>query len=541
MRTILKIETSIVRRIKSLLALSLLCSSTMLVYAIEAPTKLEAQGGHRRVDIHWEEQYGHFYEIQRSEHSNGPFVKVHEGTRMTPRYSDFIQKNGVKKYYRVRSLTKSKKDQSIVETSEWSKVVSASSRYQNRSELLRDLQRANFEFIWSYAHPESGLIREATNHATNVKHSQFLWRCTTVGATGMGFFNIGVGIKKGWISREQGVARVLKTIKFLRDKTTRYHGVWAHWIDGSTGETIPFSTYDDGADLVETSFLAKGLIFVRELFDGDSPHERELRSIAQQLWSEIQWDFFFNGDEKDPQLLWHWSPNHGFKINLGIRGVNECHITHLLAMISPTHSISSQAYENAWLNPIYQEERKLEGVDMSLSKAYGGPLFYTHYSYLGFNPRTIAVKGESYFDHYVKFCHAQYGYAKKHYPSFDGQQIWGLTASANPDGYQAHHPGPGDNGTLTPTASLSSWPYAPDYAMESFLAMYEGLGASIWGEYGFVDAFNPKRNWVNPGHISIDVATIAPMIENHLSGFCWEIFHQSPESKQMIQLLEKYK
>ena len=72
----------------------------------------------------------------------------------------------------------------------------------------------------------------------------------------------------------------------------RFHGVWPHWLDGQTGETIPFSTYDDGADLVETSYLIQGLLTIRRYYDRNDAVETEIRRRVTQLWQEVEWDFF---------------------------------------------------------------------------------------------------------------------------------------------------------------------------------------------------------------------------------------------------------
>jgi hypothetical protein len=505
------------------------------VWAISAPV-ITCQSGHLRVDISWNEQRSCVYDIQRAPKGTSNFTTLNKGFYTTPRYSDFIGNNEVAYQYRVRAQLLKTGVKKPVDVSKWSNTVEGQGTYQNKEELITDLQRANFEFIWSFAHPDSGLVREATHHDSDTKHAQWQWTCTTTGATGMAFFNIAVGVERGWISRNQGAERVLKMLRFLNEKTTRYHGVWPHWIDGSTGKTLPFSNYDDGADLVETAFLAQGFIFVREYFKLDNGIEKEIRTLAHQMWSDIEWDFFSKQDEHGPVLLWHWSPKHGFKINLPIRGATECHIVHLLAAVAPKHKVSIEHYQNSWLNPIYHEKRTLEDVSLRLGIGYGGPLFFTHYSYLGLNPKLLSFQGSSYFEHYAKRCNAHFNYETRVRPTKTNHQIWGLTASLDPKGYDVHAPGASDNGTVTPTASLSSWPYIPQLAEDAFMGMYKDRGKDLWSEYGFFDAYNDQEKWVAPGHVSIDVATIAPMIENARTGLCWNIFSASPEAKAMIEL-----
>lgn len=521
-------------RMIGIIYLSLFMTSSLWAAVGPVQPVVSISGGHHRIDLMWEEQLNCWYEVERRSSEKDPFVKINEKYQITPRYSDFVGINELNYEYRVRAHQLKEGRGKPVASSPWSEVVRGGSFHQNIWSQITDLQRANFEFIWSFAHPASGLIRERTEYTESPKVAVWHSGCCTVGATGMGFFNIAVGVHKGWITRREAAARVLKTIMFLRDKTTRYHGAWSHWIDGETGDTIPFSEYDNGADLVETAFLAQGLIFVREFFEGTSPIEKNIRLISQELWEGIEWDFFVKQTESGPQMLWHWSPEHEFKINLPINGITECHIVHLLSMVSPKYSVGPEIYRNAWLNPKYSEHRLLDGIELDLGLGYAGPLFFTHYSYLGLDPRLLEFKDRSYLEHYGDLCEVQYRYAQRHYPKHGLHQEWGLTASNDYRGYDVHEPGHKDNGTITPTAALSSWPYAPKRAMEAYQAMYE-RGAELWGEYGFYDAYNDRVNWVSPGYVSIDIATIAPMIENHRSGLCWKIFSKAPEVQAMLK------
>jgi len=163
-----------------------------------------------------------------------------------------------------------------------------------------------------------------------------------------------------------------------------------------------------------------------------------------------------------------------------------------------------------------------------------------HYSHLGLDPRKISFKNKTYFEHFHDLCHYQFRYAKKQYPKIKESQLWGLTASTQPNGYSAHEPGTADNGTIAPTAALASWPYVPLLARQAFSAMTNYPHLQLWGEYGFYDAFHHQKKWLSHGHISIDVGPIAPMIENHQTGLCWEVFSKAPEAQAIFALIKKY-
>ncbi|MBF0198226.1 MAG: hypothetical protein HQL32_10970, partial [Planctomycetes bacterium] len=278
---------------------SLSCSDNL-----PAP-KVSVAGGERRIDLQWQESLGCLYEVQRSPINKDKFTTIHPALRMTPRYSDRVEKNNLDFDYRVRAILKEEVTEKVLRVSPWSQTLTGGSKSQPIREQIHDLQKASFEYFWSYAHPNSGLIREGTLHGTDTQHTNWLWRLCTVGATGMAFFNYAVGVEREWISREEASERVLSTLRFLKNKSTRYHGAWPHWIDGGTGETIPFSDLDDGADLVETAFMAKALIFAREYFSHANEKEKEIRKISHTLWREIEWSFFLTKDANDPYLLWH--------------------------------------------------------------------------------------------------------------------------------------------------------------------------------------------------------------------------------------------
>ena len=109
-------------------------------------------------------------------------------------------------------------------------------------ELMTLVQKQTFRYFWDFAHPESGLAHERSNGGAET---------ATIGGSGFGVMAIIVGIERGFITREQGAERILKIVRFLSDKNTdSYHGMWAHWMNGKTGKTIPFSRKDDGADII---------------------------------------------------------------------------------------------------------------------------------------------------------------------------------------------------------------------------------------------------------------------------------------------------
>src|SRR5690606_10816150 len=200
--------------------------------------------------------------------------------------------------------------------------------------LLTLVQQQTFKYFWDFAHPNSGLARERSTSGDLV----------TTGGSGFGIMALPVGIERNFITRAQGLERMQKIVAFLKNTAQHFHGAFPHWLNGNTGAVIPFSAKDDGADLVETSFLIAGLLTARQYFDGNDAQETALRNDINTIWHRIEWDWFRKNNED--VLYWHWSPNYGWEMNHKIKGWNESLVTYVLAASSPTHAIPKSVYDN---------------------------------------------------------------------------------------------------------------------------------------------------------------------------------------------------
>lgn len=385
-------------------------------------------------------------------------------------------------------------------------------------ELLTLVQQQTFNYFWDFAHPASGMARERNTSGDLV----------TSGGSGFGIMAIIVGIERGFITRQQGIERLDKILDFL-ETADRFHGVWPHWINGNTGEVIPFSTNDNGGDLVETSFLVQGLIAFRQYLNSGNATESALITRINALWQEVEWDWYRRDNQQ--VLYWHWSPDKGWAMNMQIKGWNECLITYFLAAASPTHTIPKSVYDQGWAsNGGMQNGNIYESVPLPLGSPFGGPLFFTHYSFLGLDPRNLSDAYANYWQQNTNHSLINYKYCVRNPKQFVGynENCWGLTASDNHVGYSAHSP-TNDLGVITPTAALSSFPYTPDESMEALKFFYYIYGDKLWGNYGFYDAFNITEGWVANSYLAIDQGPIIIMIENYRTGLLWDLFMSAPE------------
>lgn len=388
--------------------------------------------------------------------------------------------------------------------------------------LLTLVQRQTFRYFWDFGHPVSGMARERSNGDNDV---------VTTGGTGFGIMAMLAAANRQFITRAEALTRITIITTFLQTKCTNYHGAFAHWINGSTGATIPFSTNDNGADLVETSYLMQGLLCARQYFDGATADETALRTNINKLWDAVEWSWFRQGNQN--VLYWHWSPDKQWVMNMPISGWNEALIVYALAASSRTSAIPKEVYTQGWArNGSMVNGKTFYNIKLPLGQDYGGPLFFAHYSFLGINPTNLTDAYANYWEQNVAHTQINYTYCVTNAKAFTGYSAscWGLTASDEQGGYNAHSP-TNDNGTIAPTAALSSMPYDTAKCMAALRFFYYKLGDKIWGDYGFKDAFNLNNNWYADSYLAIDQGPEIVMIENMRSGLLWKLFMSCPEVK----------
>lgn len=432
-------------------------------------------------------------------------------------------------------------------------------------ELMNMVQQYAFRFYWDAANEKTGMALESSFHGEHL---------IATGASGMSLMSMVVAYDRAFEDREEILDRVLSMLNFLQD-AERFHGAWAHWYDDS-GRAVPFTIKDDGGDLVETSFVAVGLVTVKNYF-GNIDHEKgqEIKALADTLWREIEWTWYQNGTD---WLYWHWSPNYDFDMNMALRAAgrngenywNETLVTYLMAGSSPTYPISRYNYDHGWaVDGKIVKPRTFYGVDIKLNADFGGNAFWTQYSFLGIDPRNLEDSYANYWEENKNSVAIHIEHAKTNPKGFKnvGEHNWGLTANANPYfGYTAHWPnGPFDNGTISPTGAIGNMPYQPEAAMKALKYFYRER--HLFGKYGFFSAFNDNMDraddflaiygkwedfnpngfnreqyidncfWSNEEVIGIDIGPMIIMIENHRTGLLWDIVMSDEDVKAGLKKL----
>jgi hypothetical protein len=398
--------------------------------------------------------------------------------------------------------------------------------------LIDAVQRQTLRYFWEGADAASGLALDRRTLDGDTDGDK-----VAVGGSGFGTMALIVAVERGWVARDAALQRLRRMLDAL-SRATRYHGAFPHFLDGTSGATIPMTPLDDAADLVETSFLMMGLLCARQYFSEDTAAARSLRNDIDALWRDVEWDWFTRGGRD--VLYWHWSPNNAWAMNHEIRGWNECLVTYLLAVAAPRHAIDPRVYHRGFAaGSGFVNGRQYYDIELPLGMPYGGPLFFAHYSFCGLDPRGLKDRYADYWDlngRHVCINRAHCIANPNGHPGY-GETCWGLTASDDPDGYLAHAPD-NDNGTVSPTAALASLPYAPVEVMQVLRHFLTVHGTRLWKDYGFVDAFCERRDWFAQTHLAIDQGPIVVMMENHRTGLLWRLFMSAPEVRAGLRSLD---
>jgi hypothetical protein len=499
--------------------------------ATDHPSPLIATGYDRHVELQWPKQAGvTSYEVWAST-ENKDFVK--RATVEDTLYLDFVNDLGtnLKLQYKVVGLDETG-DALDLGTTE------ASTRDFSDEELIDMVEFYTFRYFYHGAEPNSGMAPERIH--IDGEYPQNDQRVVTTGGTGFGIFGLLAGIERNWITRQEGADHFQKMVNFL-EKSDRFHGVWPHWLHGDTGKVKPFSTNDNGGDLVESAFLMQGLLAVREYYKDGSEQEKAIAAKIDQLWKEMEWDWYTQGGQD--VLYWHWSPDKNWQMNFPLQGYDECLITYILAAASPTHTIPATAYHKGWARSGgINKDVEAFGYKLTLkhngSEDMGGPLFWSHYSYLGLNPRGLKDRYANYWEENRNHTLINRAWCIENKDGHEGygEDLWGLTASYSVDGYLAHRPAE-DIGVISPTAAISSMPYTPEESLKVLKNLYYNYGEKVFGRYGFYDAMSPQADFFPKRYLAIDQGPMVAMVENYRTGLGWKLFMGAPEIRAGLDKL----
>jgi hypothetical protein len=512
---------------KRILALQILLSWVTVdtAPAIQAPTGLVISSGDKSVILHWDpnaETNVAGYDVYRSPSSGGPFVSQ---TNLTTAlgYCDLNVSDGQAYYYQVTAVTTGS-----VASPPSATLSAVPEPFPSDDAFLDYLQQANFDYFWYWANPANGLVPDRIPASSPC----------SIAAVGFGLTAIGIGIDHGWISRSQGVARVQATLNtFLQGPQGTnvsgeigYNGWFYHFLDMNA------ATRASGSELssIDTTLLLAGILYDKQYFSGTNTDETGIRTMADTIFNRVDWSWMARGSNA---VAMGWQPGTGFTGYGNWVGYDEGMILYLLGLGTGTNPLPASSW-SYWTN------------GYTWATYYGEsfvpfpPLFGHEYSHCWIDFRHIAdayMNNESstYFENSHRAALAQQSYCIANPMGWLGysSNVWGLTASDDPSGYEAHGapPAENDDGTIAPTAPGGAMAFAPEISLPTLEYFYSHFRPHIWTAYGFRDAFNLSAQWYDNAGLGIDQGPIVIMIENYRTQRVWQLFMQNQEIQRGLQ------
>lgn len=387
--------------------------------------------------------------------------------------------------------------------------------------LLDSIQRTAFNYFWNEANPTTGLIKDRDTPGSPA----------SIASTGFGLTAICIGIDHGWITRAEGRDRILAALQTFwttpqgtgSTGTCGYRGLFYHFLDMSAATRV----WNSELSTIDTALLFAGILDAREYFDTGDSLDVVLRGLADSITTRAEWDYMDLGTG----IKMGWTPETGFSGFGTWVGYNEAMIMYIIALGSPTYPIPALSWSYWMLGYSWQTQ-------FGQTYVVFPPLFGHQYSHCWVDFRNIQDaymrnKGIDYFENSRRATLAARQYCIVNPESHIGysDSLWGLTAGDGPSGYLARGAPPeqNDDGTITPTAAISSIAFAPEVVIPTARHMYNALKSQLWGEYGFRDGFNIDLGWWATDVIGIDQGPIIIMIENYLNGSVWSRFMQNAD------------
>lgn len=380
-------------------------------------------------------------------------------------------------------------------------------------QLLNDIEKANILFFWEQGSPNTGMVKDRCNVHTNDQTG-----AASIAATGFGLTALCIGEQRGLITTADALQRVFATLRFLWRKLPNHRGFFYHFANSETGERM----FDSEVSSVDTAILLCGVLTCREHFQHPA-----VGQLADLIFNRVDWTWL----SEDTSLLTHgWTPEVGF-LSSRWDYYSELMMMYLLGMGSSAYPLKPEVW-NAWKRLTFE----YDGMRYIGSFA---PLFVHQFSQAWFDFRGKRDKYADYFQNSVvatevhrRFC-IELG---KQFPDYS-EDLWGITASDSQHGYVAWGGPPAMgpiDGTVVPSAAGGSLPFKPAETLQ-VLRTIRSRYPSAWTKYGFVNAFNPLKNWYDPDVIGIDTGIVLLMAENLRTGFVWDTFMKTPEAQRGME------
>jgi len=518
-------------RMRRILALQIPFLVVAFVAAAQpvAPTNAVVFSGDQSAIVHWDLDPGPNlagYNVYRSLSGGGPFTQLNPGLLTTLGYCDLNVSDGLTYYYQVTAVNATSQTSPPSAT-----VFTSPNPFPNDDAFLDYLQEANFDYFWYTANPANGLIPDRSTAGS----------ACSIASVGFGLTAIGIAVDHGWITRDQGAARVLTTLNTFwngpqgpnASGDIGYNGWFYHFLD------MNLATRSGSSELssIDTSLLLGGILYVKQYFNGTNATETSIQTTASAIFNRVNWSWMAPDVPGTNGVRMGWLPNSGFSTFGDWIGYDEGMLIYLLGIGATSNSIPASCW-NYWTS----------GYTWATYYGYSfvtfPPLFGHEYSHCWVDFRHVGDAymnnaNSTYFENSHRAALAQQAYCIADPDGWAGYNslIWGLTASDDPSGYSAHGapPAENDNGTIAFTAAGGSMAFAPEISLPALKNFYTNGRRKFWTQYGFIDAFNLSAAWYDNAELGIDQGPIVIMAENYRNQNVCRLFMQNTEIQTGLQ------
>ncbi|MDE3066225.1 MAG: Tat pathway signal protein [Verrucomicrobiota bacterium] len=494
-----------------------------------APTNVVVFSGDLSVILHWDPDSSSGvsgYNVYRSLNGGGPFTQLNGGLVTALGYCDLTVSDGQTYYYQVTAVNASS------QTSPPSATLSTTPNpFPNDDAFLDYLEEANFDYFWYTANPVNGLVPDRSTAGS----------ACSIASVGFGLTAIGIAIDHGWITRDQGAARVLTTLNTFwngpqganASGDIGYNGWFYHFLDMNTATRSGSSELSS----IDTALLLAGVLYAKQYFNATNAAETSIRTLAGAIFNRVNWLWMAPDIPSTNGVRMGWLPGSGFSGFGDWIGYDEAMLLYLLGMGATTNSLPPACW-SYWTS------------GYTWASYYGEsfvpfpPLFGHEYSHCWVDFRHVGdaymnAKDSTYFENSHRAALAQQAYCAADPLGWPGYSstVWGLTASDGPSGYAAHGAPPAlnDDGTIAFTAPGGALAFAPEIALPTMEYFYTHGRQRFWTQYGFIDAFNLAKGWYDNTELGIDQGPIVIMAENYRNQNVWRLFVQNPEVRTGLQ------
>ena len=460
-----------------------------------------------------------------------------------------------------------------------SSAAGAASDDAARAAFVEDLSRRTFDYFWETTSVDKCLAPDRW------PSNPF----SSIAATGFALTAYALGAERGYVTRKEAAERTLKCVEFYWNAP---QGPAATGVSGHKGFFYHFLKNDDGTrfgktelSTVDTTLLLGGILFAQAYYDRDNATEKRIRELAEKIYRRVDWTFAQRENSRIPSanggsgkaIAMGWYPERGDGGEFGTHdwiGFNEGMLVYILAAGSPTHPIGKEAWDKGWAAKLAEDWGSYYGYEhLQFEPLFGHQYSHVWVDFRGIQDAFMREKNIDYFENSRRATLSQRAYGIDNPNKWNGYSgdIWGWTASDGP----GHFPGKSvngierrfmgysargvsskrvvDDGTVVPTATGGSIPFAPEVTVPALMNMKAGYGERLYTRYGFKDAFNPSFTftdvesrsgtiypdigWVARDHLGIDQGPILAMLENHRSELVWKTMRKSPHIRNGLKRL----